>query len=453
MNIDLTIVEAKKDGKTIFTAIAVVTMDPPPPTPRGQARKATPLPTVRFFLNGKAVGVLVVNPDGHAMFELGELKPGTYVVLAEILGAPAPNSDEKDFTIPAPPAKTKKLTGVFGWVMIVLFWLSVWYWGPGWLTFVYLVLTMGVLALIAKFSKTTFSSVAGNNNWVFLATLGMFIMSGVAAHYNPMVPESTLGWFGEFFSSLFGSDSPNSVEESALWAFFNRLFFGDIFTNGWSDSAWVFGLGLIPAAIVSYTDEVVKEIHDLVKKHGKGEGWLEFLKKDIPATIVIDSLIIAPLRAVMKGLFKFSLLVFMASTLVACSSPSEEEFKRLSAEKPATTTEDAEKAYDRVETLAKNVARLKKAPEGLTEKIDVLRKTRAEQFAKLAVKEKSVGSTVKVLTVLVKNGINPTTIIPTPTPGVTNNNPTGSGTEAIARKLSRPPVDPTADTIPLEWRK
>lgn len=444
MNLDLTLIEKKEDSSTTITATAVVTPDPPPPTPKGQARGVTPL-TVKFTVNGTPKGVSPIDVNGHASIELKKLEAGkAYVVMAEVLGTTVPASATETITIPAPPAK--KPTGPFGWTMMAMFWFGVWYFGPGLLTLFYIGLAMGALALIARRKGKSFGTIVSDNNWVFPATLGMFIMSGLAAHWNPMVPEGTLGWIGGLIG---GGD----VEESILWGFLNNLFFREIFTNGWSDATWLFLVSLLPAALVSFTDEVLKGFAEFFKKHkGDGISWLAFLKKDL----IVEGFEIFG-KSIWKGfsnIFKVFLLVVITSTFVACSSPSEKEYKRLLAEKPATTTEAAEKAYDRVDKLAGNVARLKNPPEGLVEKIDELRKERATQYAKLAFKEKSVLSTVKVLAVLAKNGINPATIMPTPTPGVdtTNNTKTGSGTGAVEKQLSRPPVDPTADVIPPEWK-
>ncbi|MCC7160384.1 hypothetical protein IT399_01500 [Candidatus Nomurabacteria bacterium] len=289
MNIDLTVIEKKEeDSSTTITATAVVTPDPPPPTPKGQARRVTPL-TVKFTINGAPKGVSPVDANGHASIELKKLEAGkTYTITAEVLGASVPTSATEAITIAAPPTKTKVPTGPFGWAMMVLFWVIVWVVGPGWLTMLYLGITIGILFLIAKLRGTTLGSVVGNNNWVFFSVLAMAAISAVIGHFNPLPAQGAVSWLKSLFTN-----APSGIHGHIFWRFFNNVFFGKTFTGGWSHAALLYLVSVIPAFFISFSDEIGDLWKNFKGKHqGKATSFLtlipefgRFLLKDGVAEI------------------------------------------------------------------------------------------------------------------------------------------------------------------------
>ena len=186
---------------------------------------------------------------------------------------------------PTTPARTRKTTrkpvvqketGTFGRLMMVLFWLVVLFLGPGFLlTGVYLSLTMCVLTLIAKIKGTWFSEEFGNNNWVFFATLAMAVASGVMSYMNPLVPQDPVSWLMSWFTSV-----PEVSGEGTFWGILNWLFFGEALTEGWGDAMLTYGLWIIPAFVVSFSEETMEFGKKLLTHLAKGEGLASFALKD-----------------------------------------------------------------------------------------------------------------------------------------------------------------------------
>lgn len=154
-----------------------------------------------------------------------------------------------------------KQAGALGVFMTVAFWFLVWLLGPGWLTVTYLALTLGILGLISKIDGVSFGRIVGNNNWVFCSVLGMTVISAAMAHFNPLVPEPFGAPVINWVRNLFGYESMK-YRDSVFWGVVNRSFFGESFTYGWRDVAFVsYAVATIPAFFISYWD--------VVKKHKK----------------------------------------------------------------------------------------------------------------------------------------------------------------------------------------
>lgn len=330
---------------------------------------------------------------------------------------------------------TGKPVSTVGCLAMVGYWLAVWFFGPGWLTLVYLGMTMSTISLIARFKRTSFKSLLKNNNWVFLATLGMFITSLVMAYQNPMVPQGIGGWLW----NLLGGEAP--LANSTLWGLFNQFFFGSPWTHGWTDAAITYFLFLFPATAVSFWDEAKHVWTELWEKGSNHkEGWVKFLAKDGVAEIFW-----ALPKIVLKGFFgghMFSLLILASAlTFSSCGtfkSPLEKEFTKLSAVEPAGSAAEAEKLYAEVEKFATLLGQGGPAvPDGLLEKARALQQKRAREFAKAAARDWSLGSLSKVVRALTGAGLNPSA--------------EASAAGIDPGKLP-PKVDPTADMVPPEWR-
>jgi hypothetical protein len=186
--------------------------------------------------------------------------------------------------------------GPFGILMMVAFWFLVWLWGPGWLTFTYLCITMGILLLITKAKGVSFCKVVGNNNWVFPAVLSMMVVSIIMANLNPMVPlplgHEVISWV----RNLFGYKEL-LLENSTFWGNLNYMFFGDYWTYDWRDFAVVtYAIAIIPSLLISYSDDVVRLLKE-VGESQNGEEWKPFVKK-----YVVLELLKIPLKAVFRGL-------------------------------------------------------------------------------------------------------------------------------------------------------
>ncbi len=196
-----------------------------------------------------------------------------------------------------------KQVGPFGILMMVAFWLLVWALGPSLftyeyslkgLTFTYLVITMLVLFLISRAKGVSFGAIIGNNDWVFPSIFMMAVVSVVMNSANPYIPAAPLRQFWGWLT-----DNPVLVDPWAEDSFFGHLnnsFFGSVFTHGWRDAAWAYGLWSIPAIFVSYTDEVIKLLKE-VGESQNGEEWKPFVKK-----YVVLELLKIPLKAVFRGL-------------------------------------------------------------------------------------------------------------------------------------------------------
>lgn len=179
--------------------------------------------------------------------------------------------DEIDGLINIEPAKKKgpKTVGAFGALMMVLFWFVVMYVSPSeWLTFAYLTLTMGALALVARMNERSFFDRLLDNNWVAQAALAMTIVTGIASKLNPYKGGGLLkGWLSEL--PLIGGVLEGPVHPLAdewFWGVLNNALFGESPTMGWGISTTfylgVFGLSLF----ISFTDEIV----DMLKKRKSG---------------------------------------------------------------------------------------------------------------------------------------------------------------------------------------
>lgn len=172
--------------------------------------------------------------------------------------------------------------------MMAAFCAAILFLGPGFLlTGAYLGLAMGVLALIAQFRKeSTFGSLLKNNNWVFLATAEMTLLSGIMTYLNPLVPDDG-GWISGIGSWL-GSwlSGEKEFSDSALWGAVNYFFFGEAFTYGWQDATMAYGLWSIPAAFVSFWDELFRFFGKIFSHLAKGKGMTGFAVRDATMELV-----------------------------------------------------------------------------------------------------------------------------------------------------------------------
>lgn len=265
MDINLTIVE---DGGK-YTAHATIS-----PVETGKKKSSI---VVLFSVNGKAKKPVVAE-GAMATLELGELKVGTYKVKAKIAGTNPAVETEEDVEIKDKPPKKKNPAGILEWVLMILFWMLVWVTGPGWLTVLYLGLTLGVLWLIAKIADTdevTFWSLLLDNNWVFPAVVGMALVSWFMSYMNPLTPQTPVEWLKGLLTG-----TPKTFGGHAVWAFFNKIYFGKAATRGWSHAAVTYVLWIVPAIIVSYWDEVAEKWKKMKMEHkGDSEGLLKLLVK------------------------------------------------------------------------------------------------------------------------------------------------------------------------------
>jgi hypothetical protein len=238
---------------------------------------------VKVMVDDKAKKPLAVDKTGIASLDLGKFGVGNHIVVATIVGAsPAVSATE---TIEVKP---KSPMGWFGWIVVFLFWFLVWYKGPGLLTFVYFILTMSVITLIAWLKEAlghekfldAFETIIENNNWVFRAIVTMVLVTGFMWYMNPLVPEGML-------QSLWHkvTDSSVSVHQHWFWKQINRLFFDHSRTNGWRDSTMFYLRWSIVAIFVSFWDETVKffkRLHEN-KKGERKEGLGRFFFWDFVA--------------------------------------------------------------------------------------------------------------------------------------------------------------------------
>ena len=243
---------------------------------------ASPLPTtgkkdvpvkavVMFSVDGVRRKPCTTDEAGLVTFELENMKIGNHTVRATVLGQNPIVEAEEGFEI---AEKVAKPTGKIGCAMMVIFWLALWYFGPGWLTITYLAVTFGVMTLIAKLTGRQFRDLASNNNWVFWAMLSMTVLTGFIASLNPLVPQGIGGWL----KSLFAGET--ELSDSVFWGLLNGFFFGESFTFGWSDTTWLYAFWIVPAFAVSFWDEVGAFLVKLFKHLSKGEGLATFALKD-----------------------------------------------------------------------------------------------------------------------------------------------------------------------------
>jgi len=177
--------------------------------------------------------------------------------------------------------KKSRVVGPFGATCMVLFCLALLFLGPGFLlTTTYFAMTFVVLKLIAKIKKVRIIEILENNNWVFFSVVGMFILSAIMAHLNPLVPATRGAALLEGIKSFFGFQSNIKLHDSMLWSMINRLFFGKAFTRGWTNAEFSYFWWSIPAFIVSFWDETVGFFGKLFAHLGKGEGLANFALKD-----------------------------------------------------------------------------------------------------------------------------------------------------------------------------
>jgi len=237
------------DDKVTISAIATVTDD------SGRPVKKT---IVSFTLDGKSKATARTNDDGVAMCDI-KVKPQhhPYEVEARTLGVDCA-SDIQSIEV---HEHKKQLPGCW-WILIVLYWSLLWFWGPGWLIATYLALTMGVLALIAKYKEKSFWEVFTNNNWVFWATVGSTIITWIMWHFNPLAIEP--------------SGLVDPLEEEGFWGTVNRFYFDESYTDWWDYMFWILLFCNIPAAALSFHDETGKILRKLLGGgHGKDGGFVK----------------------------------------------------------------------------------------------------------------------------------------------------------------------------------
>ena len=227
---------------------------------------------VLVSLDGKGLAPCPTDENGLASIELADLKVGRHTVIATVVGQSPPVTATADFEI---EAKIKKPTGMFGRVVMALFWMAVLFFGlffnPGFLlTGVYLILTIVVIGFSARLKGVDFGTIFGNNNWVFPSAVGMAVLSGIMGCFNPLVSDGFGSW-------LFG---PTTLQDSVFWNVLNRMFFGESFTSGWADATIFYALSTIPAFFVSFSDEFVELGKRLIAHLRKGESFATFALKD-----------------------------------------------------------------------------------------------------------------------------------------------------------------------------
>lgn len=171
-------------------------------------------------------------------------------------------------------------SGPVGIFFMALYLVGLLYFAPTLLTFVYLGITVAVIALVANVRRDRFVDYIFNNDWVLWSALGMFLVSWIMAGLNPLVPRDLIKGFWDTLWGVPKIPSTSSFVWGALWRTINWTFHGAWRTSGWADAAGTYFLWSCIAIFVSKWDESIVLAQRIWER-----GIVNYLLKDAGAEL------------------------------------------------------------------------------------------------------------------------------------------------------------------------
>ncbi len=284
-------------------------------------------------------------------------------------------------------------SGPVGIFFMVAYLVGLLYFAPTLLTSVYLVLTVGVIAIVAKIRRDRFRDLILNNDWIVLSVLGMFLVSWIIAALNPLTPRDPIKGAWDTLWGVPRFPSASSFVWGAIWRTINWTFHGAWRTNGWANATGTYFLWLIPAIFVSKWDEALVLVGWVIHSFSE-PGWLKSA-----GTFLVKDGLAEGFWGILRSFFRVVIVTIALGSAVACGPNIDKQLKVLESKSAPTTSEEAKARIDEVvefEQLVKDAQESgATVPDGAIARVEVLKaKLETKKFV-AEIKEGKIWAQIK----------------------------------------------------------